>query len=276
MLDESKLGQLLDDIYAGDIGRQWTAEVSRGRDEFIASCINRFARFSQSLNLLNNSIELFEGTEVLPEGFAKEYELLMDQTIHSALPNFWCSFPFMNFGGLRRRDEFGGIPTTSFRLRMFHTPMRGLLRVRGLERTLESGVNEATNEQRNHHRLWRGAGEDRGPAGGARAAAETGVDRGRTATVLAARAQRAKTQAYYRPSSGEKSPPPPLRRPRSTGTEWLRHRATGTDAGEYHTVPVRPACYRSYRWILGYSLRPWFVTQGGVEGRQPQAMTSCR
>ena len=45
VLDESKLGELLDRVYSGEIERNWIAEVQYGRDEFIASCLKRLARF---------------------------------------------------------------------------------------------------------------------------------------------------------------------------------------------------------------------------------------
>ncbi len=79
VLDESKLGELLDRVYSGEIERNWIAEVQQGRDEFIASCLSDLRAFQSKPELAEQFDSLFDGTEVLPQSLVNEYDQLMEQ-----------------------------------------------------------------------------------------------------------------------------------------------------------------------------------------------------
>jgi CRISPR-associated endonuclease/helicase Cas3 len=78
VLDESKLGGLLDQVYTGEIERRWTGEIRHGDDEFMSSCLNRLRAFQSEPELAQLFDRLFDGTEILPECLVEEYERLME------------------------------------------------------------------------------------------------------------------------------------------------------------------------------------------------------
>jgi CRISPR-associated endonuclease/helicase Cas3 len=104
VLDESKLGELLDRVYSGQIERNWIADVQHGRNEFVASCLSDLRAFQSKPELAELFDNLFDGTEVLPDTFVTEYDQLMEQDPLRASELF-VPIPFRQLARLRREGK---------------------------------------------------------------------------------------------------------------------------------------------------------------------------
>jgi len=134
VLNESKLGELLDLVYSGEIERNWTADVQYGRDEFIASCLSDLRAFQSKPELDELFDCLFDGTEVLPETFVNEYDQLMEQEPLRASELF-VPIPFRQLARLRREGKIEKHPVEQALIARVPYTDEGLL-------TEESGYDE--------------------------------------------------------------------------------------------------------------------------------------
>jgi CRISPR-associated endonuclease/helicase Cas3 len=76
MLDESRVGPWLDDIYA-EQGSSWSQEIAEAKEEFEKSCLETLRAFQSDSSLSDRFDEMFDGTEVLPRGFLEEWRGLV-------------------------------------------------------------------------------------------------------------------------------------------------------------------------------------------------------
>lgn len=72
-IDESKIGEWLDEIYTGDIAEQWTQEFTKAAQEFDEICVRTLRPFDTDAALEEQFYKAFDGIEVLPEVLMDEY-----------------------------------------------------------------------------------------------------------------------------------------------------------------------------------------------------------
>ena len=72
-IDESKIGEWLDEIYTGEIAEQWTKEFTKAAQEFDDICVNTLRPFETDATLEEQFYKAFDGIEVLPESLMDEY-----------------------------------------------------------------------------------------------------------------------------------------------------------------------------------------------------------
>lgn len=74
-VDESKIGNWLDEIYSGEIAEQWQKEYSIAAKEFEDICVNTLRPFETADDNLEDQFnKMFDGIEVLPNALYQEYE----------------------------------------------------------------------------------------------------------------------------------------------------------------------------------------------------------
>jgi len=74
LIDESSVSSMLDAIYSGEIGSDWTGEVEQARKDFRQRVLASLRPFHSDSSLQQLFEEQFEGEEVLPEPLLAEYE----------------------------------------------------------------------------------------------------------------------------------------------------------------------------------------------------------
>lgn len=73
-LDEDRINQWLDEIYADQVVMQWERNYQKSVKEFEEACLNTLRPFATVSHIENQFHRLFDGIEVLPESLFKEYE----------------------------------------------------------------------------------------------------------------------------------------------------------------------------------------------------------
>lgn len=74
LIDESKIGSLLNAVYSGTIGSAWASEVERARGDFRQRVIESIRPFQSDPAIQDLFEEQFDGDEILPEQLLPEYE----------------------------------------------------------------------------------------------------------------------------------------------------------------------------------------------------------
>jgi CRISPR-associated endonuclease/helicase Cas3 len=77
-LDEAGVGLWVDEIYAGEVGERWKAELAYAAAEFEATCINSLRPFQADDRLEDLFYKAFDGLEVLPDTLYDEHERLKE------------------------------------------------------------------------------------------------------------------------------------------------------------------------------------------------------
>lgn len=77
-VDESAVGNWLDEIYSGTVADRWRREYDQAAADFEATCIRGMRPFESSQDLEQRFYEAFDSIEVLPAGLAAEYQALRD------------------------------------------------------------------------------------------------------------------------------------------------------------------------------------------------------
>lgn len=75
-INEGKIGQWLDEIYAGEVAEQWGKEYQQAADDFEGACVKSLRAFESSRDLMRQFYKAFDGREVLPLELQNEYERL--------------------------------------------------------------------------------------------------------------------------------------------------------------------------------------------------------
>lgn len=73
IVDESKVQTWLDQIYAGEDGKQWKREVTQARQDFRRDVLDTLSVFDSSPELAQRFDELFDGSEVVPKSLEAQY-----------------------------------------------------------------------------------------------------------------------------------------------------------------------------------------------------------
>ena len=73
-IDESQIGDWLDEIYADEISASWQVEFQHTAKEFEASILRPLRAFESKPNLEKLFYQMFDGVEILPESLYSEYE----------------------------------------------------------------------------------------------------------------------------------------------------------------------------------------------------------
>ncbi len=76
-VDESAIGEWLDEIYEGEIADKWRKEYADTAKEFDAAVVDALRPFQSDRATEERFDKLFDGMEVLPEGDRQEYEDLV-------------------------------------------------------------------------------------------------------------------------------------------------------------------------------------------------------
>lgn len=74
MIDESSVSLMLNAVYSGRIGRDWTNEVERAKGDFRRRVLESLRPFQSDPSIQDLFDEQFEGEEVLPEPLLNDYE----------------------------------------------------------------------------------------------------------------------------------------------------------------------------------------------------------
>jgi len=77
-LDESAVGQWVDEIYEGEVAEQWKADYGHAANEFEATCIQSLRPFQADERLEELFYKAFDGLEVLPLPLYDEYQMLKE------------------------------------------------------------------------------------------------------------------------------------------------------------------------------------------------------
>lgn len=78
-IDESAIGNWLDEIYTGEIAERWQREFSHAATEFDASCIRPLRAFQADRSLEELFYKAFESIEVLPDDLYDEFTQLREE-----------------------------------------------------------------------------------------------------------------------------------------------------------------------------------------------------
>ncbi len=78
-LDESAVGEWLDEIYSGEVARRWKEAYEIAATEFKATCVQTLHPFDADEDLENLFYQAFDGLEVLPITLHDEYEILREK-----------------------------------------------------------------------------------------------------------------------------------------------------------------------------------------------------
>lgn len=78
-IDESLVGDWLDEIYAGEIAEKWRQEFAQTAAEFDQAVVNALRPFQSDRDLEKRFDKMFDGVEVLPEDLLPEYERLLEE-----------------------------------------------------------------------------------------------------------------------------------------------------------------------------------------------------
>lgn len=78
-LDESAIGNWLDEIYSGEVAERWRREYTEAADEFTANCIRTLRPFAADEGLEELFYRAFDSLEVLPDSLYDEYETLKEE-----------------------------------------------------------------------------------------------------------------------------------------------------------------------------------------------------
>jgi CRISPR/Cas system-associated endonuclease/helicase Cas3 len=73
-IQEDHTGNWLDEIYIGDIAREWQSKYERSAREFRESCLTTLRPFQSDQKIEDIFYKAFDGVEVLPACLADEYE----------------------------------------------------------------------------------------------------------------------------------------------------------------------------------------------------------
>jgi CRISPR-associated endonuclease/helicase Cas3 len=73
MIDEARIQEWLDAVYAGPIGAWFEQQVRTAARQFSRSVLQEFRPFDSCDELRDTFLEMFEGTEVLPQGLVESY-----------------------------------------------------------------------------------------------------------------------------------------------------------------------------------------------------------
>jgi|SRR5579859_2559228 len=84
ILDEQRVSEWLDKVYAGEFECTWLKEIERNRQEFRETCLASLRAFDADDRLEEEFDKLFQGTEVLPLCKLDEYRRLRDESILEA------------------------------------------------------------------------------------------------------------------------------------------------------------------------------------------------
>ncbi|MCZ7571796.1 MAG: CRISPR-associated helicase Cas3' [Ardenticatenaceae bacterium] len=78
-LDESAIGDWLDEIYSGEVAARWRALFERAAAEFEAICVQTMQPFAAAPHLEELFYRAFDGLEVLPVELVDEYQRLREE-----------------------------------------------------------------------------------------------------------------------------------------------------------------------------------------------------
>jgi len=78
-MNESAVGDWLDEIYAGEIAAEWQKIYDEEGMEFEANCLQTLRPFESSDHLEEQFYRAFDGTEVLPQLYWDEYEQMKEE-----------------------------------------------------------------------------------------------------------------------------------------------------------------------------------------------------
>lgn len=78
LVDESRVGDWLDEIYAGQVAEQWAEVFQHAASEFEAACVKTLQPFEADYNLERLFYRAFDGIEVLPQSLYDEFEQLKE------------------------------------------------------------------------------------------------------------------------------------------------------------------------------------------------------
>jgi len=110
-IDESKIGDWLDEIYAGEIALQWQEEFSAEAQNFEASCLIPLRAFDSNPELEELFYKAFDSVEVLPETLYEEYQKLReDEPILAGellVPIRWGQYHRLANAGMLRAQAKG-------------------------------------------------------------------------------------------------------------------------------------------------------------------------
>lgn len=103
-IDESAVGNWLDEIYNGAVADHWRSEYDQAAADFEATCIRAMRPFESSQDLEQRFYEAFDSIEVLPAGLAAEYQALRDDEPIRAgellVPIRWQRYRMLQRAGL--------------------------------------------------------------------------------------------------------------------------------------------------------------------------------
>lgn len=84
VVEEATLGGLLDEIYSGPLGEEYTQAVKNASRQFANTCLRSLHAFESDEGLETQFDDLFDGTEVLPLALRAEYESLREASVFEA------------------------------------------------------------------------------------------------------------------------------------------------------------------------------------------------
>ncbi len=108
-VDEKRVGNLLDEIYAGEVSERWKAEFEKTSKVFRRACIGRLFPYQSDSELGEEFYKMFDGTEVVPAVLEQEFTMLREENLLASgeLPVTvsWAQLARLNKAKLVRSSE---------------------------------------------------------------------------------------------------------------------------------------------------------------------------
>lgn len=84
-LDESVIGQWLDEVYSGEVADRWSLQYAHAAAEFEVSCVKKLRPFASADSSMEDMFyKAFDSVEVLPSALRTEYQSMKEQAPISA------------------------------------------------------------------------------------------------------------------------------------------------------------------------------------------------
>ena len=102
-IDESAIGDWLDEIYSGEVEVRWREEYKNAVNNFNRTCVRTMRPFAANEELEEAFYKAFDGLEVLPASLYNEYQTLSEEEPIRAgellVPISWRRFHALRSGG---------------------------------------------------------------------------------------------------------------------------------------------------------------------------------
>lgn len=124
-MDEAALTAKLDDVYAGDLAREFQERVQTHQDMFERFCLNQLRAFESDDLLEEQFDQLFDGIEVLPSALEEEFHRAIERSTLEA-SGYLVPITYRQFAILQRQRKVRPGPEQIWIVDVPYSPVSGL------------------------------------------------------------------------------------------------------------------------------------------------------